>query len=149
MFVRDYMTRNVTTLSDDSKLLDAALMIRRTGKRHVPIISAQTGKVVGIVSDRDILRLTPSVLSGETTEDEYNRVFEETPISKVMTRDPFTVTPDTLVAEAARLMLDKKIGAVLAMEGEDLTGILTVTDMLGLLNELLTEGNRSATVTGA
>ena len=69
MFVRDYMTRNVTTLADDVKLLDAALMIRRTGKRHVPIVSAKTGKLVGIISDRDILRLTPSVLSSEMTED--------------------------------------------------------------------------------
>ena len=41
MFVRDYMTRNVTTLADDVKLLDAALMIRRTGKRHVPVVSAR------------------------------------------------------------------------------------------------------------
>src|SRR3954467_2982063 len=99
MLVRDYMTRNVTTLSDDAKLLDAALMIRRTGKRHVPIISKATGKVVGIVSDRDILRLPPSVLSAVTTEEEYNQIFEDTSITKAMTRDPLTVSPDAPVNE--------------------------------------------------
>jgi acetoin utilization protein AcuB len=148
MFVRDYMTRNVTTLADDVKLLDAALMIRRTGKRHVPIVSAETGKLVGIISDRDILRLTPSILSGETTEEEYNRVFEETPITKAMTKNPLTVSPDTPVVEAVQMLYTKKIGAVLAVEDGDLKGILTVSDMLGLLNELLTGGNKSSTMSG-
>ena len=50
MLVRDYMTTNVTTLTDDLRLLDAALMIRRTGKRHVPILSATDGTVVGIIT---------------------------------------------------------------------------------------------------
>ena len=149
MLVRDYMTRNVTTLLDDTKLLDAALMIRRTGKRHVPIVSAQTGKVVGIVSDRDILRLTPSVLSGETTEEEYNRVFEETPITQAMTKNPLSLSPNTPVVDAVQLLFSKKIGAVLAVEDGDLRGILTVSDMLGLLNELLTGGDKSSTMTGA
>lgn len=148
MLVRDYMTRNVTTLADDVKLLDAALMIRRTGKRHVPIVSAQTGKVVGIISDRDLLRLTPSVLSGETTEDEYNRIFEETPITRAMTKDPLSVSPDSPVAQAAQIMYSKKIGAVLAMEDGDLKGILTVSDMLGLLSELLTGGDKTSTMSG-
>jgi acetoin utilization protein AcuB len=148
MFVRDYMTRNVTTLADDVKLLDAALMIRRTGKRHVPIISAQNSKLVGIISDRDILRLTPSVLTAEMTEEEYNRVFEETPITKAMTKNPLTVSPDTPIVEAVQLLYSKKIGAVLAVEDGDLKGILTVSDMLGLLNELLTGGNKTSTMSG-
>src|SRR6185312_7271425 len=113
MFVRDYMTRNVTTLSDDSKLLDAALMIRRTGKRHVPIVSAKTGKVVGIVSDRDILRLSPSVLIKSGSEEDYNQVFEDTPITKAMTADPFSVSPDAPISEAVDMLNTKKISAVL------------------------------------
>jgi CBS domain-containing protein len=149
MFVRDYMTRNVTTLADDAKLLDAALMIRRTGKRHVPIISALTGKVVGIVSDRDILRLSPSVLTGETTEEEYNQVFENTPITEAMTPDPISVSPDAPISEAVEVLNLKKISAVLAIQDGDLKGIVTVTDMLGLLNELLSGGDKSRTMSGS
>src|SRR5882724_9285409 len=59
--VSAYMTRNVTTLRNDSHLLDAALLIRRTGKRHVPILD-ENGKLVGIISDRDVSRLSPSML---------------------------------------------------------------------------------------
>ena len=76
MLVRDYMTTTLTTLNDDARLLDAALLIRRTGRRHVPIVSAATGKLVGIVSDRDVSRLAPSILSGQS-EEEYNRIFED------------------------------------------------------------------------
>jgi len=136
MRVRDYMTTSVTTLPDDSRLLDAALLIRRTGKRHVPIVDPD-GKVVGIISDRDVSRLAPSMLAQMTPED-YNRVFEATPITQAMTKNPMSVSPETPVAEAVALLYTKKIGALVAIEDGKLVGILTVNDMLGLLNELLT-----------
>jgi acetoin utilization protein AcuB len=136
MLVRDYMTRNVTTITDDARLLDAALMIRRTGKRHVPILSATTGKVVGIISDRDVSRFSPSMLE-KHTEKSYNQVFEATPITKVMTRDPLTISPDAPIGDAVQLLYTKKVGALLAVDSGELRGILSVSDMLGLLNELL------------
>ena len=142
MRVRDYMTTSVTTLPDDARLLDAALLIRRTGKRHVPIVSAE-GKVVGIISDRDVSRLAPSMMAQMTPED-YNRVFEATPITKAMTKNPMSVSPDAPVAEAVSLLYTKKIGALLAVEDGKLVGILTVNDMLGLLNELLTGSQTSS-----
>lgn len=142
MRVRDYMTTSVTTLPDDSRLLDAALLIRRTGKRHVPILTAE-GKVVGIISDRDVSRLAPSMLA-QMTPDDYNRVFEATPITRAMTKNPMMVSPDAPVTEAVALLYTKKIGALLAVEDGKLVGILTVSDMLGLLNELLTGSQTSS-----
>lgn len=141
MLVKDYMTTSVTTLRDDSKLLDAALLIRRTGKRHVPIVSAETGKVVGIISDRDVSRLAPSILS-KGSQEEYNQVFENTPITMAMTKDPLSISPSAPISEAVNLLYTKKIGALLAVEDGDLKGILSVSDMLGLLNELLA-GNKA------
>ncbi|HYX70870.1 MAG TPA: CBS domain-containing protein [Terriglobales bacterium] len=135
MQVRDYMTTKVTTLSDDARLLDAALLIRRTGKRHVPIVDGE-GKVVGIISDRDVSRMAPSMLAKMTPE-EYNAVFESTPITVAMTRNPIVVSPETPIKEAVAILYSKKIGALLAVESGKLVGILTVSDMLGLLNELL------------
>ncbi len=138
MQVRDYMTTTVTTLSDDARLLDAALLIRRTGKRHVPIVDGE-GRVVGIISDRDVSRMAPSMLAKMTPE-EYNAVFESTPITVAMTRNPIVVSPETPIKEAVAILYGKKIGALLAVEGGKLVGILTVSDMLGLLNELLAKG---------
>lgn len=136
MFVRDYMTRNVTTLPDDSRLLDAALLIRRTGKRHVPIVSAQTGELVGMISDRDVMRLAPSVLS-QQSEEEYNRIFESTEITKAMTKDPFTVSVNAPVLEAVQMLYEKKVSGLCVMDGQELQGIITVTDMLALLIEMI------------
>jgi acetoin utilization protein AcuB len=147
MFVRDYMTRNVNTINDDARLLDAALMIRRTGKRHVPILSATTGKVVGIISDRDVSRFSPSVLERHT-EREYNEVFENTPITKVMTANPLSISPDAPIAEAAQMLYTTKVGAILAVSEGELKGILSVSDMLGLLNELLAPGSRAEGAAG-
>jgi acetoin utilization protein AcuB len=136
MFVRDYMTRNVTTLPDDARLIDAALLIRRTGKRHVPIVSAKNGKLVGIISDRDVSRLAPSVLTTHDQE-EYNRVFESTPIAQAMTKDPITVAVGATVLEAVQLLYEKKISGLCVMDGDSLQGIITVTDMLAVLIEML------------
>ena len=144
MYVRDYMTTSVTTLTDDARLIDAALLIRRTGKRHVPILNGE-GKVVGIISDRDVARMAPSIL-GQMTPEEYNSIFESTPITVAMTKNPMTIGPDEPIANAVNLLYTKKIGALLVVQGGSLAGILTVSDMLGLLNELLAEkGNTAGT----
>jgi acetoin utilization protein AcuB len=142
MHVRDYMTTNVTTLTDDARLIDAALLIRRTGKRHVPILNGE-GKVVGIISDRDVARMAPSIL-GQMTPEEYNSIFESTPITVAMTKTPMTIGPDEPIANAVNLLYTKKIGALLVVQGGSLAGILTVSDMLGLLNELLAEKGNTA-----
>ncbi len=142
LLVRDYMSRNVTTLNEQARLLDAALLIRRTGKRHVPIVDA-AGRAVGIISDRDVSRMAPSILSRMTPE-EYNQIFEATPITVAMTKNPIAVSPDTSVRDAVTLLYMKKIGALLVTDKEMLVGILTVTDMLALLNELLSSKKAAA-----
>ena len=142
MFVRDYMTSNVTTLTDDARLIDAALLIRRTGKRHVPILGGD-GKVVGIISDRDVARMAPSIL-GQMTPEEYNSICEATPITVAMTKNPMTIGPAEPIGNAVNLLYTKKIGALLVVQDGKLEGILTVSDMLGLLNELLAEKGNAA-----
>jgi acetoin utilization protein AcuB len=134
--VRDYMTSTVTTLTVDARLLDAALLIRRTGKRHVPVVS-QDGKVLGIISDRDVSRLAPSVLSQPSAE-EYNKVFEGTSVTLAMTKDPVTIHPDAPVQQAVQIMSSKKFSSLLVTEPDGkLVGIITVTDLLALLDQLL------------
>ncbi len=136
--VRDYMTTNVITLTTEARLLDAALLLRRTGKRHVPIVNAE-GKAVGVISDRDVARLAPSVLS-PLGPDEYNQIFENTPITLAMTKDPITVMPDSPARQVVKIMHGKKISSVLVTEADGkLAGIITVTDLLQLLDQLLVD----------
>ncbi len=143
MLVRDYMTSSVNSLNEDACLLDAALMIRHSGKRHVPVVTAEK-KAVGIISDRDVSRLAPSMLA-RVTQEEYNRIFEGTPIKQVMTKNPITIAPGAPIAEAVAVLHTKKIGALLVVENEKLVGILTTSDMLGLLHKLLAQQSPDAT----
>jgi CBS domain-containing protein len=137
MLVRDYMTSSVNSLNEDACLLDAALMIRHSGKRHVPVVTAEN-KVVGILSERDVSRLSPSMLA-RVTQEEYQRIFEGTPIKQVMTKNPITIAPGAPIAEAVAVLHAKKIGALPVVENEKLVGILTISDMLGLLHKLLVQ----------
>jgi acetoin utilization protein AcuB len=142
MLVRNYMTTKVSSLRDDVHLLEAALLIRRTGKRHVPVLDAE-GAVVGIITDRDVARMAPSLL-GRITPEEYNAVFEMTPIRRAMTANPITVTPQTAMREVVSLLCSKRIGALPVVENGKLVGIVTRSDALGLLNELLAQAESSS-----
>lgn len=136
------MTSTVTTVGVDACLLDAALLIRRTGKRHVPVVSGE-GKVLGIISDRDVARLAPSVLSPIASE-EYNKVFEGTSVTQAMTRDPVTIHPDAPVQQAVQIMVDKKFSSLLVTEPDGkLIGIITVTDLMVLLDQLLQAADKA------
>jgi len=140
MRVADYMVREVTTLNETAHLLDAALLIRRSGKRHIPVVDAK-GHVVGIITDRDVARVAPSVI-GNVSAEEYNEIFETTSVSVAMSKNPMHVAPDTPIEEAVQLLHANKIGALIVVEKEKLVGILTVTDMLGLLHQLLASRER-------
>lgn len=130
------MTQAVTSLTVDARLLDAALLIRRTGKRHVPVVDSE-GKAVGIISDRDVHRLAPSDLSPIAPE-ERKRIFESTPITLAMTKDPICIAPDAPVRQAVEIMNGRKISSVLVTAPDNkLVGIITVTDILKLADSLL------------
>lgn len=133
--VRDYMSTPVTTVPHDAKLLEAALTLRRTGFRHLAIVDGE--KLVGIITDRDIARFAPSMLT-KISPEEYNAIFENTPLAKVMTRNPLTVSPSTSVQEAVKLLHSRKLGCLPVVEGEKLVGILTTSDMLSFLHRLIT-----------
>ena len=133
--VADYMSRNPTTMSPTASLLDAAVLMRSSGFRHIPIVDA--GKLVGMLSDRDIARLTPSMLLPHSAS-EHNQVMEQTPIGKVMTRNPVTTTPEMPLAEAAEQFVAGKLGSMAVLDAGELVGILTVRDMLRAFHDHLT-----------
>ena len=136
MKVSDYMVHDVTTLEEQTRLLDAVLLIRRSGKRHIPVVDAE-GKPIGMVTDRDIARVAPSMLTPMNAE-AYNQLFESTPVTKAMSRPPVTIKPEAPIVEAVDMLHMHKVGALVVVNDAGIVvGILTVTDMLGLLHELL------------
>jgi CBS domain-containing protein len=71
--------------------------------------------------------------------EEYNSIFENTPLARVMTRNPVSVSPDTSIRTAAQILQERKLGCLPVVEDGRLVGIITVTDMLGVLVQLLTD----------
>jgi acetoin utilization protein AcuB len=126
--VREYMTADPTTLGPDDPLLQAVLTVRSLSIRHIPIV--KDGELVGLITDRDLGRASPSIL-GRTTPEEYNLVFQQNTIQRVMVKNPTTIHADALLGDAVRLMQENKWGCIPVVDDDGkLAGILTITDVL-------------------
>jgi len=136
------MTADPSTLGPYEPLLQAVLMTRSLSIRHIPIV--HEGVLVGLITDRDLGRASPSIL-GRTSEEEYNKVFQDNTIQRVMVKNPISVSPDTLLGDAVRTLQENKWGCVPVTEDGKLVGILTITDVLRYtLSTLETSGSGSS-----
>jgi acetoin utilization protein AcuB len=140
MLVRELMTPNPVTVRPDTSVPDALRLMRERKVRRLPVVDGH-GRLVGIVSDKDLLYASPSPATTLAVW-EIPELLGKLKVEKVMTHDVITVAEKTPVEEAARLMADKKIGGLPVMQGPDLVGIITETDLFKSLLELL-GGRRS------
>lgn len=142
MRVADIMTSRPVTIAPQNAIGTAIALMRAGGFRRLPVV--ENGRLVGIVTAHD-LRLAsnaPTVMS-EPWYDNY--LLQHIPVSTCMTPHPITVTPDSSIAEAARLMRDHKIGGLPVVEGDQVVGIVTETDLLNYLLKLLEEREGAGT----
>ena len=135
MLVKERMTRNPVTVTDDTSLDEAMRIMRREKIRRLPILN-DAGDLVGIVSDRDLLAASPSKAT-TLSKYEVGYLVSKIPLKDVMTRDVITVQEDTPVEEVARIMADNKIGGVPVMRGDTMVGIITETDLFKVFLEVL------------
>ena len=133
-FVRDVMSDSLITVEPSTLLLDAALALRANSIRHLLVV--EDGRLVGLISDRDIQRCAPSRLI-PITEDTYNSVFSDTTVRRVMTREPATVSSDTPLIAAMAVMQQGRYGCLPVVDRETLVGILTRSDLVEALQRLL------------
>ena len=140
MLVRELMTPNPVTVRPDTPVPDALRLMRERKVRRLPVIDSH-GRLVGIVSDKDLLYASPSPATTLAVW-EIPELLGKLKVEKVMTHDVITVAEKTPLEEAARIMADKKIGGLPVMQGPDLVGIITETDLFKSLLELL-GGRRS------
>jgi acetoin utilization protein AcuB len=132
-FMREKIQRNPVTISPDASFFEARNLIHEKGVRHLPVVD-KSGKLVGIVTDRDIREAAPSDATLLSVQ-ELNYLLGKLKVSAFMTPKEklITITPDTLIEEAVQLMHDHKIGCLPVMEGDKLYGIFTETDALAHL----------------
>ncbi len=140
MLVQERMTQNPITVNPDTSVPDALRLMREHKVRRLPVVDRH-GKLVGIVSDKDLLYASPSPATTLAVW-EIPELLGKLRVEKVMTHGVITVTEDTALEEAARIMADSKIGGLPVMRGGSLVGIITETDLFKSLLELL-GGRRS------
>ena len=125
--VRDIMSEKIVTISADDSLSTVEDIMLLGGVRHMPVVRG--GQLVGVVSQRDLLRASLSNLTHYGV-DQRRAFLQAVEIRRVMSEPAITITPGAHVGEAARQMAERKIGCLPVMEGGELVGMLTETDLL-------------------
>ncbi len=149
MRVKELMTSKVFTVEQQDLIDRAFFLIHYEKIRHLPVV--KKGKVVGMVSDRDLYKAlgpknNPNVI--ETGVTEMHVIPKK--VQNIMRRGVLTVTPDTYASEAAALMADNKVGALPVVNKDNkLVGILSATDILRVFSKIeKTDENHAQTMSG-
>lgn len=145
MFVKEWMTPNPKVLPSKTPVMEAMQHLREGGFRRLPIVD--NGKLVGIVTDRDLKEATPSKATTLSVY-ELNYLLSKLTVKDVMQSPVLTVGPDDPIEKAALLMEEHKVSGLPVVDNGAVVGILTITDMLKtFVNVLgLREGGTRVTV---
>jgi acetoin utilization protein AcuB len=125
--VRDYMIADPFTVAPEDSLQRVVDLLRRRDIRSVPVL--QDGRLIGIVSDRDLCQVAPSYPLFRD-EDEIRRYTENLKVTAAMTADPMRISPAASLIEAAKVLEKYRISSLPVVDGESLVGIISVSDLL-------------------
>jgi acetoin utilization protein AcuB len=129
------MSTQPVTIPADVTITKALQIMRQNQVRRLPVLDEE-GHLVGIVSEKDLLYASPSPATSLSIH-EMHYLLSRLRVTELMTTDPVTISPDTPLEEAARIMADDKIGGLPVMEGGKLVGIITETDIFKVFLEML------------
>jgi acetoin utilization protein AcuB len=134
MQVREHMSAPAIVVSPETPVARAMEILRSRRIGRLPVVA--DGKLVGIVSEPDLLRAMPSPATSLTVW-EMPELLERLPVREVMTPDVVVVEPVTRVQDAAQLMVDRRIGGLPVVEDGRVVGIITETDVFRVLVAIL------------
>src|SRR5215510_3468042 len=144
MFVGERMSRPVISVTPDAPVNDVLAMFKKEHIRRAPVV--KDGKLLGIVSQGDLLNATASSVTTLSVW-ELNYLISKVKVKDVMTKKVITVTKDTPIEEAARIMADKKIGGLPVVDGDKVVGMITETDLFKIFLELMGAREKGLRVT--
>jgi acetoin utilization protein AcuB len=144
MFVGERMSRPVISVPPEEPINEVLAMFREEHIRRAPVI--KDGKLVGIVSERDLLNASPSSVTTLSVW-EMNYLISKVTVKNVMTKKVITVDKDTPIEEAARIMADKKIGGLPVVSAGKVVGMITETDLFKIFLELMGARQKAIRVT--
>ena len=127
IYVKDRMTSPVVTITPDTPFDKAMKMMRKHNFRRLPVVDDK-GNLAGIVSERDLLRASPSQANSLDVW-ELSYLLTKLKISSIMSHPVISVSANTSMVNAARIMIERKIGGLPVTEGQKVIGIITETDI--------------------
>ena len=134
MLVRNFMASDVVTLSPDQTCQEALQELQRCKVRRAPVV--QNNKLVGIVSERDLLRVLPGTCAQASTM--AGEAGMDLPVRDIMRTKVITLSPSDHLKQAASIMLKHQIGGVPVVQGGQLKGIITESDIFKAFYGILT-----------
>lgn len=144
MLVGERMSRPPIVIGPEMSINDALAMFKKERIRRAPVIKG--GKLVGIVSEKDLLNASPSPVTTLSVW-EMNYLLSKLTVAEVMARDVITVAEETPIEEAARIMADNKIGGLPVVKGTRVVGIITETNLFKMFLELMGAREKGVRVT--
>jgi acetoin utilization protein AcuB len=135
MLVGNRMTVRPVTIRGSASIDQALELMREEKVRRLPVLN-KGGDLVGIISELDLLKASPSPATSLSIY-EIPYILAKIKIKSIMTTDVITVAEDTPLEEAARIMVDNKIGGLPVMRDGKLVGIITETDVFKVFLEVL------------
>ena len=133
--VRDWMTTPVTTITPESTLAQAIRLLEEHSLRRLPVVDAE-GHLIGILSESDIRGVSPFFGKGQGRQN-IEGILEQFHVTDQMSGNPVTIGPDRDLTDAIRYLLKGRFGCLPVLEGKELIGILTASDLLRALLECL------------
>ncbi|MEA5027522.1 MAG: CBS domain-containing protein [Sphaerochaeta associata] len=134
MIIERRMTRNPVTATPDMSIAEASALMKQEKVHRLPVLDKDK-KLVGIITEKDILYATPSPASSLSIH-EMAYLLSKLTVKKLMSKNVVTINKDTTVEEAARMMVDQDLSSLPVLEGDKLIGIVTKSDMFKILLEL-------------
>ncbi|HHY38076.1 MAG TPA: CBS domain-containing protein [Clostridia bacterium] len=134
MFVKDRMSSSVVCVDPDTSFPEALTMMKEKGVRRLPVV--RDGKLVGIVTELDLLKYAPSPATSLSIW-ELNYLLSRLKVSEVMKRDVITVGPDEPIEDAALLMRQHRIGGLPVVRDGEVVGMITETDIFDAFVDML------------
>lgn len=134
MIIERRMTRNPVTATENMSVVEASELMKQEKVHRLPVIDKDKN-LLGIITEKDILYASPSPVSSLSIH-EMAYLLSKLTVKKLMSKDLVTITRNTTVDEAARLMVDQDLSCLPVVEGTKLIGIVSKSDLFKILMEL-------------
>jgi acetoin utilization protein AcuB len=146
MLVKERMTSPAVTVTPDTSFQDALKLMRDHKFRRIPVVD-QDGKLIGIVSERDLLHASPSPATSLSVW-EVNYLLWKLKVADIMTHHVITISQEAPIEDAANLMVTRKIGGLPVVNGAGtVVGVVTETDIFKAFAEMLGSGEKGLRLT--